>query len=153
MAGNWGCRCVRWCYQQGSCAHMMTTYSPYAIRAATMVAAEFVINQAQTLRGCSARRYQVAVNMENSGMLAASNNPRRNRHAKRLAGLLQAAMQAAEVPQQKTKMVIRYRGLKRTMMNAEKGCQQSVAIEVIDEAREYCCFLSPRSSDRPKELP
>lgn len=81
------------------------------------------------------RRYQVAVSIEKRGMLAASKRPRRKRVAKRPPELVTADMQAAEVPQQKTKMVMRYRGGKRTIMNAEKGCQQRVAMEVMDEAR------------------
>ena len=101
------------------------------MRAATMVAAELVMNQAQTRRGCSARRYQVAVNIEtdyqlhcgilrakadaHSGILAASNKPRRNLVTKREALPFAAAMQAAAVPQQKTLTVMRIRGLTRTI--------------------------------------
>jgi hypothetical protein len=47
-----------------------------------------------------------------------------------------AAIQAAAVPQQKTLTVMRIRGLTRTIKYAEKGCHASVAIEVMDEARE-----------------
>ena len=70
------------------------------------------------------------------GMLAASNKPRRNRVTSRDALPLEAAMQAAEVPQQKTLTVIKIRGLTLTIRYAENGCQASVAMEVIDEASE-----------------
>lgn len=118
-----------------------------------MVAAELVINQAHTRRGCSARRYHAAVNMENKGIFAASKRPSRNRVASKLPTPFAAAIHAAEVPQQKTKIVMRYRGLKRTMIKAENGCHARVAIEVIDEAKEYSCFTRPRSADRPNEFP
>ena len=118
-----------------------------------MVAAELVMNQAHTRSGCSARRYQAAVNMEKRGILAASNRPRRNRVASKLPTPFDAAMHAAEVPQQKTKMVMRILGSKRTMMKAENGCQARVAIEVMDEAKEYSCFWSPKSFDKPNALP
>lgn len=57
------------------------TYNPYDTKAATMVAAELVMNHAHTRRGCSDRRYHWAVSMEKSGMLAASKRPNKNRVA------------------------------------------------------------------------
>lgn len=39
------------------------------------------------------------------------------------------------------------------MMKAENGCQHKVAMDVMDDASEYCWPTRPRSVDRPKVLP